>query len=105
MFKVHGNRATPDSAVGVRGPVFGAGLEARTLARPAEKEGSALTDVAQGVGPHPEHQRFNSQSGHLAGLQAGPQLGTCERQPIDVSLAHLCFSLSLSLPSPLSKNK
>ena len=33
---------------------------------------------------------------------ARPQLGTCETQPIDVSLAHRCFSPSLSPSFPLS---
>ena len=31
---------------------------------------------------------FDSQSGHMPGCRPGPQLGTCERQPINVSLAH-----------------
>ena len=35
----------------------------------------------------------------------GPQLGPWKRQPIDVSLAYQCFSPSLSLSLPLSRNK
>ena len=31
-----------------------------------------------------------------------PQLETCERQPINFSLSHRCFSPSLSLSLPLS---
>ena len=41
---------------------------------------------------------FDSQSGHMPGLWARSLVGV-ERQPIDVSLAHWCFSASLS-PSP-----
>ena len=43
-----------------------------------------------------------SQSGHMPGLWAGPQLGACEKQLIYVSLTHLCFSPSLSPSLPLS---
>ena len=35
----------------------------------------------------PKGRWFDSQSGHMPGLQEGPQQGACERQPhIDVSL-------------------
>ena len=36
------------------------------------------------------------------GFGPGPQLGACERQPIDVSLTHQHFSPSLSPSLPLS---
>ena len=39
----------------------------------------------------------------VAGLEPGRDI--CERQPSAVSLPHRCFSPSLSLPSPLSKNE
>ena len=39
----------------------------------------------------------------VAGLVPG--WGAHERQPVDVSLSHQCFSPSFSLPPPLSKNK
>ena len=40
------------------------------------------------------------------GCGLGPWLGVCERQLIDVSLAHWCFPfLSFSSPSPLSLKK
>ena len=47
--------------------------------------------------------------GTCLGGGPGPQLGTCKRQPIDVSLTHRCFSPSLS-PSlifslKINKNK
>ena len=45
-----------------------------------------------------------SQSTHL-GCWPGSQSGACERQPIDVSLAHQCFSPSLSPSFPLSLKK
>ena len=49
---------------------------------------------------------FGSWSGHTPGLQSRSQLGVCERQHIDISLTHRCFSpcRSPSLP-PLPKNK
>ena len=49
---------------------------------------------------------FDPLSGHMPGLWAGPQLGACKRQLMDISLAqHQCFSSSLSSSFPLSKNK
>ena len=36
------------------------------------------------------------------GFEPHPQLGVCERKPIDVSLAHQCFSPSLCPSLPLS---
>ena len=38
----------------------------------------------------------------MPGLWIGPSLGVCERQPVDVSLTHWCFSLSLSLSPSFS---
>ena len=43
----------------------------------------------------PKGQWFDSCSGHMPGLQAR---SLHERQPIDVSFTHQCFSLSLFLP-------
>ena len=61
---------------------FGAGLQTKRFAGSIPSQGTCL-----GCGP-------------------GPQLGACERQLINVSLIHQCFSyLSFSLPSRLSKNK
>ena len=42
----------------------------------------------------PESCWLDSQSGHS---RPGPQLGACERQPVDVSLTHWCFFPSLLL--------
>ena len=39
------------------------------------------------------------------GCRLGPWLGVCERQPINVSLTHQCFSSSLSPSLPLKRNK
>ena len=66
----------------------------------------ALAGVAQWI----EHQPVNgkvassipSQSTCL-GCGPGPQLGACERQLI--SCTQMFLSLSISLPSPLSKKK
>ena len=44
----------------------------------------------------PKGRWFNSQSGTFMGFGPGPWLGTGERQLINVSLPHWCFSLSLS---------
>ena len=41
------------------------------------------------------HQ-FNYWSRHMPGLLVGPWWGACQRQPIDVSLTHQCFSAYLS---------
>ena len=38
----------------------------------------------------------------VPGLRPGPQLGACERRPIDASIAHQCFSPSPSPFPPLS---
>ena len=62
-----------------------------------------LTGVAQWVGRHPAKQKVTGSipgQGACLGYRQGPQLGACKRQPIDVSLAHQCFSPSLS-PLPL----
>ena len=67
-----------------------------------KSEGQALTGVAQLVGHLPESKRsqFDSQSGHRPGLQVRSPVGACTRNNRSMFL-----SLSLSLPSPLSKNK
>ena len=69
----------------------------------------ALTSMAQLVEHHPRKAKggwFGSQSGHTPGLQSRSQLGVCERQHIDISLTHRCFSPCLSpLLPPLPKNK
>ena len=55
----------------------------------------------------PKGRCFNSQSGHMSGLGPGPQLGICERQPIDVSLPVfplLPFSLKIKI-NKIFKNK
>ena len=55
-----------------------------------KKDGPALAGIAQWIGHLPENQKVTgsvpSQGTHL-GCRPGPQLGVCERQPIDVSLA------------------
>ena len=72
------------------------------------KINTALAGVAQWIECQPANQRVAglilSQRTCL-GCGLGPQLWTCKKQPIDVSLTHQCFPLSFSLPSPLSKNK
>ena len=40
--------------------------------------------------------------GMCLGCGPGPLLGAFERQPIDISLAHQCFSPSISSSLPLS---
>ena len=69
----------------------------------------ALAGVAQWIECRPEKQKV---AGLIPGqgprlvCRPGPQLSVCERQPIDVSLAHRCvLSFSFSLPYPLSENK
>ena len=68
----------------------------------------ALVDAAQLVGRHPANWKVKgSIPGQGTGLGRGSCLGWAayERQPFDISLPHRCFSLSFSLPSPLSKIK
>ena len=57
----------------------------------------ALAGVAQWIEHRPANQRspVDSQSGHMPGLWATFPLGGCEAQ----------LFLSVSFPSPLSKNK
>ena len=65
----------------------------------------ALAGVAQGIQCQPANQKVAHSipgQGTWLGCGQGPQLGACERQPINVSVTHRCFSLSLSLPPPLS---
>ena len=69
----------------------------------------ALSGVAQWITEHqPGNQKVTSSipaQGTCLSFRRGPQLGACERQPIDVSLTRRRFSPFFSLPSPLSKNK
>ena len=68
-----------------------------------------LTGVAQWVGCHPTNCKVTgsiSVQGMCLGCGPSPQLEAGKRQPIDVSLAHQCFSPSVSPSFPLSlKNK
>ena len=64
-----------------------------------------LGDVAQWIEHRPVNQKVASSipsQGTYLGCGPGLQLGACERQPIDVSLTHGCFSPSLSPACPLS---
>ena len=66
-----------------------------------------LTGVAQCVGRCATNGKVTGLvpcQGLCLGCRPGPQLRACKRQPIDVSLAHRCFSLSLSLPLSLKIN-
>ena len=56
---------------------------------------------------NPAQRGFDSKSGHTSRLWAGPWLGHLREATIAVSLAHQCFSPSLSpsLPLSLTKNK
>ena len=58
----------------------------------------ALAGVALDWAPacEPKGCWFNSQLGTCLGCGPGPQLGICEKQLIYVSLAHRCFSPSIS---------
>ena len=70
----------------------------------------ALASVAQWVVHHSKNLKVTgwipSQDTCL-GCRPGPWLEVCERQPINISLSHQCFSpsLSLSLSLPLKINK
>ena len=62
----------------------------------------SLAGMAQWIEHHPVNQRIASSipsQGICLGGWPGPQGGACERQP------HINVSLSLFLPSPLSKSK
>ena len=68
----------------------------------------ALAGVAQWIEGQPANGKVTSlisSQGTCLGCWARSWLGTYKKQPIDVSLAHRCFSPSFSFPSPLSKNK
>ena len=70
----------------------------------------ALTDVAQCIECRPANRKVTGSipsEGTCLGYRPGPQLGPCERKPIEVSLAHQCFPpcLSPSLPLSLKLNK
>ena len=70
-----------------------------------------LTGVAQSVGRQPSQRKVTvliPSQGTCPGCGPVPSRGECERQPMDVSLTHGCFPLSLSPSLPLSlkiKNK
>ena len=71
---------------------------------------STLAGVAQWIECQPVNQKVTGlipSQGTCLGFRPGPHLGAHERQPIDVSLTHLCFSPSLSpsLPFSLNRNK
>ena len=51
----------------------------------------------------PKGHWFDSQSGHMSGLQN--RFPSCERQPISVPLKHGCFAPTLSPSLTLSKKK
>ena len=56
-----------------------------------EKQGLALAGVAQQIEHQPEKQKVTGlipDQGTCLGCGPGPQLGVCERQPLDVSLTH-----------------
>ena len=70
---------------------------------------NALADVAQYIECWFANQKVIgsvSGQGTCLGFGPGPQMGACERQPINVSLAHRCFSPTFSPSFSLSlKNK
>ena len=65
----------------------------------SQNAGDTLSSVAQWVACCPAKQKF---AGLIPGrgiwldCRPGPWLGGCEKKPINVSLVHQCFSLSLS---------
>ena len=59
----------------------------------------ALAGVAQWVERQPANRKVAGSipsQGTSLDYRPGPQLGMCERQLINISLAHRCFSPSLS---------
>ena len=70
---------------------------------------AALAGVAQWIEQIADQRVTGSIShqGTCVGCRPGPQLGTCERQPINAYLTHKCVSPSLSpfLPISLEINK
>ena len=67
-----------------------------------------LTGAVWWGGCHPMNRKVISSifsQGTCLNCEFGPQLGACERQPIDVSLTYPCVSPCLSPSLPLSKNK
>ena len=67
-----------------------------------------LAGVAQWIECWPANQKVASSipsQGTCLVCRPGPQLRGHERQLIDVSLAHQCYSSSLPSSLPLSKNK
>ena len=70
----------------------------------------ALAGVAQWIGHWPMNQGVTGSTpglGTCLGWGPVPQLGTCKKQPVDVSLIYRFFSTSLppSLPHSLKINK
>ena len=66
---------------------------------------AALAGVAQWIKCQPVDQKVADLipgPSTCLGCGPGPWLGACERQPIDVSPTHQCFSPSLSPSFPLS---
>ena len=69
------------------------------------KYASALAGMARWIECWPVNQKVTSlipSQGTRLGYGPGPQMVVHARQHIDVSLAHLCFSPSLSPSLPLS---
>ena len=67
-----------------------------------------VAGVAQWIEHLPANRKVTGSipnQGTCLGFGLGPSWGAREKQPIDVSLAHRCFSLCFSCPSLLSKNK
>ena len=68
----------------------------------------ALAGVAWWIEYQPVNRKVAGSipsQGTCLGHGPRPQLGACERQPTYASLAHQCFSPSLSTFFPLSKSK
>ena len=66
----------------------------------------ALAGVVQWIGHQPANQRVASSipsQGMCLGCGPGPWLRVCERQSVDVSLTHQCFSPSLLFSLKINK--
>ena len=78
----------------------------RKLKEPVKAIELALGGVAQWIEHQPAYEpkgrRFDSQSGHIPGLQARLPVGGVRKRG---NHTLMFLSLSFSLPSPLSKNK
>ena len=69
-----------------------------------KKANGVLAGVVQWIKCQPENQEVAGSipsQGMCLGCGPGPKLGGHERQPIDVSLTHQCFSLFLPHSPPL----